>query len=208
MGFVRGLHQVCAWRCGLSIFTIIAAVPLTLSAENVANFYPADSARTVFAPDVHTTTVPDLNDFGALRFTPKEKSVVKATAAASNAQASKPERPETFQKEVLSHDEILKSFGDPNQELPVLAIDDAPSSFKGMQMALEAGDHALAYSYAKQYVRYLNKVQSRTRNIMSPVDKIQRADEKGKTPAPQQFPQPIDDYAVTPTSAANLSGVR
>lgn len=57
---------------------------------------------------------------------------------------------------------IVREFGDPDEEIPILGDEKAPKPFRGMMHALEAGNKELAFQYARSYVRYINKVKDRT----------------------------------------------
>ncbi len=69
-------------------------------------------------------------------------------------------------KEAAVHDELVKQHGDPKLDPPINVVDNAPKPFKAMMAALDAGDDQLAFSYARQYVRYLKRLQDRTGKVM------------------------------------------
>lgn len=59
-------------------------------------------------------------------------------------------------------DRIVREFGNPEEEVPILGDEKAPKPFRGMMHALESGDKELAFKYARTYVRYMNKVKERS----------------------------------------------
>ncbi len=80
-------------------------------------------------------------------------------------QKTAPEEPKKDQPPKKRQD-IVMTYGNPKERHPVLAVDDAPAPFKGMQAALEAGEKELAYEYAQQWVRYMGDIQERNKDIM------------------------------------------
>lgn len=75
-------------------------------------------------------------------------------------------------KKVLdSPDAVVKNYGDPSIDFPVLAKKDSPLPFQGMMQALQIGDQMLAFQYAKQYVRYMRDLQDRSTTITGIVGK-------------------------------------
>ncbi|RMD86128.1 MAG: hypothetical protein D6808_03950 [Candidatus Dadabacteria bacterium] len=72
-------------------------------------------------------------------------------------------------KKKLTREEIIDLYGDPDTVPHVLGRQDAPMPFKGMMAALEAGEVDIAKRYARQYVRYLKAVQSRTGSVLNMV---------------------------------------
>jgi len=73
-----------------------------------------------------------------------------------------------------SREEILALYGDPSQNKPVLATDDAPEPFKGLQAALHAGDEELAFQYARQYSRYMQDLKTNNEKVMGFLATAQR----------------------------------
>lgn len=57
---------------------------------------------------------------------------------------------------------IVREFGSPDDEIPILGDEKAPKPFRGMMHALESGNKELAFQYARSYVRYMNKVKERS----------------------------------------------
>ncbi len=64
-----------------------------------------------------------------------------------------------------SPEEVVQRFGDPEQEPRVRPESNAPDSYKGLIAALEVGDDALAYRYARQYVRYQRNLNERVKKL-------------------------------------------
>ncbi len=69
-------------------------------------------------------------------------------------------------QEAALKEKILSEHGDPKIDPPVNVVENAPKPFKAMMAALEAGEDQLAFSYARQYVRYLKRLQDRTGKVM------------------------------------------
>lgn len=69
-------------------------------------------------------------------------------------------------QEAALKEKLLSEHGDPKIDPPINVVDNAPKPFKAMMAALEAGEDQLAFSYARQYVRYLKRLQDRTGKVM------------------------------------------
>ena len=63
-------------------------------------------------------------------------------------------------EKIIPHtkEEILKAYGDPNKDVPIMPTEDQHSSLKGFYAAVAAKDDDLAYQYRKQYERYKKEV--------------------------------------------------
>ena len=123
------------------LFRVFAFVliPCVAFGQSILDFYPLNSASTVFSP----TT--DIAPIGVVASQRREVS-------------------EKHSKQVSSRkvDSIITKFGNPNEALAVEGQDKAPLPFKGMLAALEAGQEDLARAYAKQYVRYISALKTKT----------------------------------------------
>lgn len=87
----------------------------------------------------------------------------KADPKDSGTQAESKE--ESIDNPPKSPQDIVKKFGNPDQEPRVTAEENSPDSYKGLLAALEVGDDALAYKYARQYVRYQRNLQERIKKL-------------------------------------------
>ncbi len=144
----------------------------SLRAENVINFYNHNSAKTVFTDEATATASPEIGYFEKRSNKPKlEKASVstKGQAAQSPATAAPTVMPN-------SKDAIVKMYGDPDQNVPLPGREDAPAPFRAMMASLELGDTELAQKYAKQYVKYLKGVQTKTDEVMALVNKAMSAE--------------------------------
>ena len=66
-------------------------------------------------------------------------------------------------------DKILKDFGDPELDPPINVVENAPKPFKAFMSALDSGDKKLAFKYAKQYARYMKRLQGRLSDVVGMV---------------------------------------
>ena len=123
--------------------------------------FPSGSADTTFKPPVSLNKGPQ---FGS--FSDDGKKQVEALPGVpgqhQNAGGVDDKAPPP-----QNADEILSRFGDPETETPVQAQENAPVPFKGMMAALQVGDKDLAYRYARQYMRYVNRVQDRATTALN-----------------------------------------
>jgi len=79
-------------------------------------------------------------------------------------------------QEFTSGEDVLKAYGDPTKDAPVLAQDNAPKPFKAMMAAFETGDDQLAYQYARQWVRYMGNIQKRTQRVVEAAKAAQQGE--------------------------------
>lgn len=122
-------------------------------------FYSKNQARTPFAPKPHISASPEIEYFLPVRKF-EENQANEFDRSGSNDSRQAPVIAKT-------RDELLSYYGDPTAEVPILGREDAPKPFKAMMQAMEIGDEELARGYAKQFVGYINKVQSRNASVMN-----------------------------------------
>ena len=67
------------------------------------------------------------------------------------------EEEDATEEELSPRQEIIQRNGDPSERQPLRVQEDAPPPFRGMVEALDVGDDKLAYAYAKQWMRYMNR---------------------------------------------------
>ena len=84
-----------------------------------------------------------------------------------------------------SGDDVLKTYGDPTKDAPVLAQENAPKPFKAMMAAFETGDDQLAYQYARQWVRYMGNLQKRTLRVVEAAKAAQQGEAVLSDTAPE-----------------------
>jgi hypothetical protein len=172
------------WERGVRILRVskvlfASAVSLALThsayADNVLNFYTKDAALTIFGDDVETTSTPELGYAPAektkaieIKEIQKEKKSSSPVVEPVSVKAAK--TLDDVRNELKTPDDILKKFGDPEADIAIPGRDDAPLPFKGMMAALDVDNRELAQKYARQYVRYLKRVQNKTDKVMTVVN--------------------------------------
>lgn len=175
------------------------ASPRVLSAQGENDFFEKNVALTVFENEVTQSDIPRLKILREKE--PKElknSPDVELRDAGNLVQA--PQRSESEhavkaeEKSLTKSEDIVKQFGDPNVEAPVLAKDDAPLPFQGMMAALDAGDDKLAFQYAKKYVRYVRNLQNRTKEATI-YQKLAMQEEGIISAASNQNDKRLDPYA-------------
>ncbi len=171
------------WERGVLLLRVsrvlfLSAVSIAYSysahADNVLNFYTKDAALTIFGDDVETTATPELGYAPAEKVKLQEEKLKineKKTAPGVEPVAVRvPKTVEEVRAELKTPQDILKQFGDPEADMAIPGRDDAPLPFKGMMAALEVDNKDLAQKYARQYVRYLKRVQNKTDKVMAVVN--------------------------------------
>ena len=121
-----------------------------------AGFFARDAAQTTFHEKVTWTEKPQLEYFPALRVLPKEIEEPTPDAVVQDPKAK---------KLLPSAEAVIKEYGDPTEDAPVLAQADAPTPFKGLMAALQLNDEKLAFQYARQWARYLTNLNNRTMKV-------------------------------------------
>ncbi len=119
-------------------------------------FFSRGAAQTTFNERVTWTEKPQLEYFPAVH--PKVQEA-EETPAADSVQDPK------AKKFLPTSEAILKEYGDPATDIPVLAQPDAPTPYKGLMAALQLNDEKLAFQYARQWARYLSNLNSRTLKV-------------------------------------------
>jgi hypothetical protein len=158
---------------------------LLAEAENQARFYATQgsgspmkgffnkgSARTVFSDPAGEEARANIQYFPSKK--PIEAEEEAASDTAPEAQPAKLTQPaqevkveqKTAQTKEEKRAELVKNFGAPDEEAPVQAQENAPKPFRAMMAALETGDDELAYKYARQYVRYMGRLQQRSTRVV------------------------------------------
>lgn len=133
------------------------------SARNVFDARPAEEAAVpiqYFVPAA--AKIPDQPDEDVTQPAQNTGPEPDKNSAAVNTQRAAVQ-PETA---LSPREKLLKEFGDPKKETPLKAVETAPAPFKGMLAALDAGDDSLAFDYARQYVRYVHKLEKGTTRAM------------------------------------------
>ncbi len=120
-------------------------------------FFSANSASTIFQDKVKFNKKPEIQFFNARYMPPKEDDAEAVKSVPGSEQS-----PEQGKPKLESANDILKAFGAPTEDDKILALDNAPDSFKGMMAALQIGDENLAYQYARRYARRVREFKNRT----------------------------------------------
>lgn len=132
-------------------------------------FYSSDSATSVFAPQVELTSGVSLGTFREDAVQRRKKREEEKRRKAEevtriNPRTGEPVKPE--EADLSTPEKIIKIFGDPSKESPVLAQPNAPKPFQAMMAALHVGDEELAWKYARQYARYMKNVEQREDRVV------------------------------------------
>jgi len=132
-------------------------------------FFSSDSATSVFAPQVELTSGVSLGTFredaiNRRKKREEEKRLLQKETYRIDPRTGEPSKPE--ETDLSTPEKIIKIFGDPSKESPVLAQPNAPKPFQAMMAALHAGDEELAWKYARQYARYMKNVEQREDRVV------------------------------------------
>ncbi len=182
---------------------------LLAEAENQARFYATQgsgspmkgffnkgSARTVFSNPAGEEARASIQYFPSKKPIEAEEELAPETAPeAQPAKLSQPaQEAKTEQKAAKTkeekREELVKNYGAPDEEAPVQAQENAPKPFRAMMAALETGDDELAYKYARQYVRYMGRLQQRSTRVVGLMGTAMEREgmvEKGAWQAAKEF---------------------
>ena len=164
-------------------------------------FFPKDSAATTFAKE---TTLGDSLSMGTFDDTAGKRT--KPTPQAASDKNAKSDFVDGKFKNPYPKDKegIVSAFGDPSEDTPLKAIDNAPTPFKAMMASIQAGDSELAFAYARQYVRYMKGVQG----SMKAVDKMTNAAMQMEGMAEPSEDESVDDPEFKKLMNKDLEKVR
>jgi len=178
---------------------LLSFTPALCQADNVLNFYTKDAALTIFGDEAETTATPELGYAPVVSSRKSEEKLSDKKEAAKKVEApeknSKAVTTEEVRAEFKTSKDILDKFGDPEADISIPGRDDAPLPFRGMMAALEVDNRELAQKYARQYVRYLKRVQNKTDKVMAVVNKAMG--DEGMTPT--NTPKAEDNLEPTKT---------
>ncbi|RME59909.1 MAG: hypothetical protein D6780_04345 [Candidatus Dadabacteria bacterium] len=133
-------------------------------------FFCKNCAKTVFDNGSLKTVKNQGFKFFPDRKKDKEEEEVQSQKEETNKISETPAEKKVAEN-TSKADDIISKYGDPSKDFPVLAKSDAPKPFQGMMAALEKGDEKLAFQYARQYVRYLHRLNSRSLQVTGIVGK-------------------------------------
>jgi hypothetical protein len=148
-------------RVFTSLITSLLLASSICSADGVAHtgptksFFERDSARSVFTAEA------------ALKDPETIFGYFQPTSQKSKGEVSPEQEDSVVAKKAkaTSKEDLIKKFGDPSDEDPLLAKDDAPTPIRAMFEAYELGETDLAEAYAERYARYLNGLSERNAEV-------------------------------------------
>ncbi len=145
---------------GLWVTLFLLTAVVARAEESSLEFFDRDAALTVFDDSVVVVNAGRIKEKKAEKESPREKKDGPTETKAKDGGSP-------FDPKNTSPEDIVAEFGEPEDKLPVIAVESAPKPFKAMMRALEAGHDDLAFQYARQYVRYIGHVQSQNARLMS-----------------------------------------
>lgn len=152
--------------CMALLVGVLLAGPAVGAEESSLDFFDRDAALSVFDDSIVVVNAGRLRERELAARKKKERPAARPDEAAVAPDKAK-DGGTAFDPENTSPEDITAEFGDPEEKLPMLAVENAPKPFKAMLRALEAGHDDLAFQYARQYVRYIGHVQSQNARLMS-----------------------------------------
>ncbi len=153
----------------MSLLTIFLIVPQNTFAGQSKAFFEKGSAKSVFLPKSKLAKQQKLEYFRQRE--DQEENNQNNISAKSNQESlestntnQEPSKnlannlnDDASQKDLSPSQKVINQFGDPEKDVTYYPENNAPLPFKGMIAALQAGDDALAFKYAKQFVNYSSK---------------------------------------------------
>ena len=124
--------------------------------------FPRDSAATTYAKEVkvgESVIIGEFDEEAGVRAKPTPQATKRASKDPGFVD---PKFKNPYPKD---KDGILSAFGDPGEDTPLKAVDNAPTPFKAVMASLQAGDEELAFAYARQYVRYIKHMKQQVDSI-------------------------------------------
>jgi len=175
----------------LSFVCVLGASTAVAAEDSSLDFFDRDAALSVFDDSIVVVNAGRLKE--------REKRAPKKGEAppASESEARKAKDGGTpFDPDNTSEDDIVAEFGEPDEKLPMMAVENAPKPFKAMLRALEAGHDDLAFQYARQYVRYIGHVQSQNARLMSMTGKALEREGMAEAAQWQGGPNFVEDQEI------------
>lgn len=138
--------------------------PKIQNEKNTNAFFPADvqwfedgAASTIFQAEPEASESPNVGFYQERRV---QENDFQMQHAAMNGEGKRP-----FDARNAKPEDIVREFGNPNEEAPLNPVENAPTPFKGLMAAIDSGNQDLAYQYARQYVRHLKNLQNRSKVV-------------------------------------------
>lgn len=187
------LYRMFLWRNAVEQtgfkYLLLVAVGVTLVlpayAEEQLDFFPKDMAATVFDSDVKML-MPQMKEDKPILSTKQQKDTEPAQAEIGTADSA-----ETAQAEddtASLRDKLARKYGDPKEDPKIRVQADAPPSMKGMLEALDAGDQDLAYDYAQQYVKSVQRYQKLYGDVVSMTGAVMKSSNQAEGTQWQNVP--------------------
>lgn len=173
-------------RVSLFLIALSLAGASTALSQDRDPFFEKDSARSVFSDKVMQSDSVGLEFFpvGYPRPGLKEIKLLDKTLLERKDKEAKKDQNQKLAKEDPAkskklpidpkkplEDQFKEKYGDPEEDQPILAMDNAPKPFQGLMEALQLGREDLAFQYARKYVRYLQGMQGRSMDVVGLVGK-------------------------------------
>jgi hypothetical protein len=137
--------------------------------KNTNGFFPAGdkwfdegSATTVFRDEPVKSDSPDVGFYqerDESELLDEEQSPQLQNISANQSQD--PSKAAPFDTRKATPDQLMKFYGNPEEDPVIPAEEKAPVPFKAMMAAMDSGNDELAYKYARQYVRYMRNMSER-----------------------------------------------
>ena len=156
-GFVRQWYRCSLRDKGVFLscckFLLLVSLWLFVASDTFAqsefDFFEKDEAITIFKAKVSRNQAP------------KQNSKISISSPQPNDALDN-----SIPKSLTASEQIISKYGQPDKQIAVLAQDNAPAPYKAMMEALSIGDEKLAYGYAKQYVNYMQQLQSQVKDAV------------------------------------------
>jgi hypothetical protein len=166
---------------GLSLIAAsISAAPV--QAEDALTFFPNNMAATVFEREV-SMLMPRMKD-DPVEEAPSLKPA-KSDPESTTLDAAEPASQDGSDS---LKNRLARKYGDPTEEPKIRIQDDAPPSMKGMLEALDAGDESLAYDYAQQYVKSMQRYQKIYGEVVSLTGAVMKSNNQAEGTQWQNVP--------------------
>lgn len=159
-------------QLSILVFAVVLLPASSLYADKREDFFAANSARDVF-----TEEVLEAKDLGFEYFLPlQKKAIEEELEQEEEAVLVQPAAGTPSPRPSENEAELLKKYGDPAENMPILAIENAPRPFKAMMDAKAGGHDELAYQYAKQYARYIRDLKERNMYVVGMIGKAMQVE--------------------------------
>ena len=157
------------------LLALTVATTQPVCADEQLGFFPKDMAATVFDSEVKMLMPRMKDDQPELSTQPMaEEQATTQPAASLESEESKESALEADDTASL-RERLSKKYGDPTEDPKIRIQADAPPPMKGMLEALDAGDEGLAYDYAQQYIKSLQRYQKVYGDVVSMTSAVMKS---------------------------------